>query len=234
MRRRSHTTKVERVSKRTYGQYCALARAFDVIGERWTPLLLRELALGPRRYADLLEGLPGIGTSLLASRLRDLEYEGVICRRRLPPPAARDVYDLTDSGRELAEALVPLARWGAKRMGTRGKDEVFQLEWFLLYMRSVVDPAATVGVHDAYEFHIDDDVFHVIVDDGSIDAQNGPAPRPADLVVATDYETFMGIGSGQLWPGDAKVLKRMHVDGDPTVAQRCMDILAPVRIEADA
>src|SRR5205823_1246922 len=96
--------------KRSYGQYCALARAFDVIGERWTPLLLRELAMGPRRYADLQDGLPGVGTSLLAERLKELEAEGVVRKRFLSPPAARWVYDLTDEGRELAEAMIPLTR----------------------------------------------------------------------------------------------------------------------------
>ena len=144
------------MAKRSYGQYCALARAFDVIGERWTPLLLRELAMGPRRYADLLEGLPGVGTSLLAARLRDLEAEGLVRQRRLPAPAARNVYELTAEGWQLAEALLPLARWGAQRMGMRGKDEAFRLEWFLLFLRATADPALTAGWHDVYEFHVDD------------------------------------------------------------------------------
>src|SRR5436305_320382 len=98
--------------KRSYGQYCALARAFDVIGERWTPLLLRELATGPRRYADLQDALPGVGTSLLSQRLKELEADGVVVKRFLSPPAARWVYDLTDDGHDLAEAMVPLAGWG--------------------------------------------------------------------------------------------------------------------------
>src|SRR5436305_3979365 len=112
------------MSKRSYGQYCALARALDVVGERWTALLLRELATGPRRYADLQEALPGVGTSLLAQRLKELEADGVVVKRFLSPPAARWVYDLTDDGWELAEALVPLARWGLKRMGARHEDEI--------------------------------------------------------------------------------------------------------------
>src|SRR5919106_979619 len=99
------------MAKRSYPQYCALARAFDVIGERWTPLLLRELSVGPRRYADLQVALPGVGTSLLAARLKELEAEGLVRRRFLSPPAARWVYDLTEDGRELADALLPLARW---------------------------------------------------------------------------------------------------------------------------
>src|SRR5437660_3207178 len=98
------------MGKRTYGQYGALARAFDVVGERWTPLLLRDLAMGPRRYADLQESLPSVGTSLLAQRLKELEADGIVVRRFLSPPAARWVYDLTPEGRELAAAMIPLAR----------------------------------------------------------------------------------------------------------------------------
>jgi DNA-binding HxlR family transcriptional regulator len=214
------------MAKRSYGQYCALARAFDVIGERWTPLLLRELAMGPRRYADLAEGLPGIGTSLLAQRLKELEAEGLVCKRFLSPPAARWVYDLTDDGRELAEGLIPLARWGAKRMGPRGKDEAFRLEWFLLFMRAAADPSLTKGWHDAYEFHVDDEVFHVVAEDGRIDAQPGPAPRKPDLTVTTDLDTFVGVGSGELSLDDPKVLDRMQVEGDPDAADRCVRLLA--------
>jgi DNA-binding HxlR family transcriptional regulator len=212
--------------KRSYGQYCSLARAFDVIGERWTPLLLRELMLGPKRYADLLDGLPGIGTSLLATRLRDLEAQGVIRQRRLPAPAARNVYELTDDGVELVEALGPLARWGAKRIGRQGDDEIFRMEWFLLYMRVAADREAARGVHDVYEFHVDDEVLHVIVEDGEVVTGAGPAPRAPDLVMTSDRDTFVGIGSGELDPASPKVAKRMKVDGDPRAAQRCLAILA--------
>ena len=132
------------MAKRSYGQYCALARAFDVLGERWTPLLLRELAIGPRRYADLLEGLPGVSPSLLTQRLRELEEDGIVQRSYLPPPAARAVYELTDDGVGLATALVPLARWGARRLRPRREDETFSLSWVLLFLRATAD--ATVAI----------------------------------------------------------------------------------------
>src|SRR5207253_6396119 len=138
------------MAKRSYGQYCALARAFDVVGERWTPLLLRELAMGPRRFADLLEGLPGLGPSLLVQRLRELEVEGVVAKAYLPPPAARHVYELTDEGRELAEALVPLARWGVRRLGRPREGEAFSFSWMLLFLRATADTEAAHGVHDVY------------------------------------------------------------------------------------
>src|SRR5207249_10868829 len=98
--------------KRSYGQFEGLATALDAVGERWTLLLVRELLLGPRRYKDLLEGLPGIGTNLLARRLKELKGAGVIVKRSLPAPAGSSVYELTDSGRALEPDLIELARWG--------------------------------------------------------------------------------------------------------------------------
>src|ERR671918_1537364 len=91
-----------------YQQYCGAARALDVVGDRWTLLIVRELLLGARRFTDLIDGLPGISRNLLTERLRDLERDGVVTRQELPPPAARQVYDLTDDGRGLAAAIGPL------------------------------------------------------------------------------------------------------------------------------
>src|SRR3712207_3261653 len=100
------------MSGRSYDQFCGLAKALDVLGERWTLLVVRELLLGPKRYSDLLEGLPGIGTNLLAARLKALEASGLVGRRRLPPPAASNVYELTERGRALEPAIFELIRWG--------------------------------------------------------------------------------------------------------------------------
>jgi DNA-binding HxlR family transcriptional regulator len=216
------------MAKRTYGQYCALARAFDVLGERWTPLLLRELAIGPRRYADLLEGLPGVSPSLLTQRLRELESDGVVRRSYLPPPAARGVYELTDEGVELATAMIPLARWGARRLRTRREGEAFSLSWMLLFLRATIDTAAAAGIHDLYELHVDDEVFHVMVDDGRVDARAGAPPRRPDLVVRTDLETFAAIGAGSLVVADAA--DRVQIEGDAEVARRCLGLLAPAAL----
>jgi DNA-binding HxlR family transcriptional regulator len=220
------------MAKRTYGQYCALARAFDVLGERWTPLLLRELAVGPRRYADLLEGLPGVSPSLLTQRLRELEGDGIVQRSYLPPPAARAVYELTDDGVELATALVPLARWGARRLSSRREGETFSLSWVLLFLRATADAAAARGVHDIYEFHVDDHVFHVTVDDGRVDPKAGPAPRRPDLVVRTDLETFAALGAGALAVEDA--VDRLVVEGDADTVQRCLRVLSPAALTVPA
>src|SRR5205807_10513448 len=122
------------MNRRSYGQYCSLARALDIVGERWTLLIVRDLQLAPKRFTDLLDGLPGIGRNLLTARLRYLEHEGLI-RRRQPSSYPRSViYELTDDGQELAFALAPLARWGARRLGARDPDELFRPAWTVTAM----------------------------------------------------------------------------------------------------
>src|SRR6188508_1089348 len=98
--------------RRLYGQRCGVARALDIVGERWTLLLVRELMIGPRRFKDILGGLPGIGTNLLTDRLKDLEQAGVVARRVLPPPAGSTVYELTELGRGLEPVVFALGWWG--------------------------------------------------------------------------------------------------------------------------
>src|ERR671932_1483923 len=129
-----------------YSQYCALARALDVAGDRWTLLIVRELAPGPRRFTDLLDGLPGISRNLLTERLRTLERDGIVARRDLPPPAARQVYELTEDGRDLANAMVPLIAWGARRLGDRKPTESFHARWGALAMATFADREAAKGV----------------------------------------------------------------------------------------
>src|ERR671933_398548 len=111
---------------RRYQQYCALARTLDVVGDRWTLLIVRELAPGPRRFVDLLDGLPGVSRNLLTGRLRALEGAGIVARRELPPPAARQVYELTDDGLDLADAVRPIIAWGARRLGERMPTDTFR------------------------------------------------------------------------------------------------------------
>src|SRR5215208_1271548 len=124
--------------KRSYGQYCTVARALDVVGERWTLLLVRELSTGPKRFKDLLEGLPGIGTNLLASRLKMLEGEGIVRRATLPPPAGSSVYELTGLGRELEPVIVALSRWGARLLDAPHEGDELRAGWAAVAMRSAL------------------------------------------------------------------------------------------------
>src|ERR671915_1744585 len=136
------------MAEHRYQQFCALARALDVAGDRWTLLIVRELAPGPRRFTDLVEGLPGISRKVLTERLRQLERDGVIARGELPPPAARQVYALTDDGRDLAEAMAGLIAWGARRLGDRKPTESFRARWAAAGMAALADREAAKGVSE--------------------------------------------------------------------------------------
>lgn len=213
--------------KRTYGQFCALARALDVVGERWTLLIVRDLMLGPRRFSDLLEGLPGLGPSLLSDRVKLLETEGLVGRSKLPAPAASVVYELTDLGAALGPAVLELANWGVRLLGQKAEGEVFNAAWMGLYIQAAVDPARAVGVREAYEFWIDDQVLHFRIDDGAVEAKEGRAPARPDLVVKTDLQTFVDVGMGRLDPAKAVADERAWVEGDPDALRRALNILQP-------
>src|SRR3954454_19860383 len=133
-----------------YEQYCPVAHALDVVGDRWALLVIRELTQGPKRYTDLADGLPGIGTNILAARLRDLERGGVVAKRTLPPPAASRVYELTEYGRALKPAIRELALWGARTLGPPNADELFP-GWLANALDVVLAPLAPPG---RFEFRI--------------------------------------------------------------------------------
>src|SRR5215831_15975055 len=125
---------------RRYHQYCAVARALDVVGERWTLLIARELLLGPRRFTDLAAGLPGIGSSVLTTRLKELERSGLVVRRTLPPPAASVVYELTDLGRGVGPVLAALAEWGLNVLGPPRDDDQIMSSWLVLGLAVTAEP----------------------------------------------------------------------------------------------
>jgi DNA-binding HxlR family transcriptional regulator len=212
--------------KRSYAQYCALARALDLVGERWTLLVLRELLLGPKRYTDLLDGLPGIGTALLASRLRDLETEGVVRRRKLRPPAGSTVYELTEWGCELEPALIGLARWGGARLGAPGTGEAFRARWLMLAMQTRFDPEAARDVHETYEFRLGEDWFHVRVDDGSVSVHDGVSGG-ASLIIRGEPRTFLEAVMDPEAAGRSVAEGALEIEGDPEALARCRAIFAP-------
>lgn len=209
---------------RTYGQFEGLARALDLVGERWTLLIVRDLLLGPKRYKDLLDGLPGIGTNLLAARLKMLKEQGLVEVKTLPPPAGSAVYELTDRGRALEEPLIDLARWGMQFLAQPAVDDVLRPGWGVLAMRATFQPEAAKGVRETYELRIGADVFHIVVNDGSMEARQGTATHP-DVILDTDLETFLAIGAHQLSPLEAVVSGKARVEGDVAAALRVVDIL---------
>ena len=203
--------------KRSYGQYCTVARALDVVGERWTLLLVRELSTGPKRFKDLLAGLPGIGTNLLTNRLKALEGEEIVRRAKLPPPAGSNVYELTELGRRLEPVIVGLSRWGAKLLDAPREEDDLRAGWAAVAMRSAIGPGTAGGRPGAYEFRIDGEAFHVRVRDGEegegVEARQGSAPDP-DLVVVGDAETFLAVASGRLSPEEAVQSGALRAEGE--------------------
>src|SRR5436305_13119860 len=162
---RSHLRYADGIPARSYSHFCAIARALDALGERWSLLLLREMFFGPKRFAELQQGLPGIGTGVLSQRLRELEQGGVIARRRLPPPAASVVYELTESGRAVDPILVALARWGMDRLDEPRPDDAFRVLWAMYGMRTLFDAEAAAGLRESYEIRIGVEPFHVLFTD---------------------------------------------------------------------
>ena len=207
------------MSEQRYQQYCALARTLDVVGDRWTLLIVRELRPGPRRFTDLVDGLPGISRKLLTERLRDLERDGIIARAQLPPPVARQVYELTDDGRDLATAMAPLIAWGARRIGERRPGESFRPRWPAVAMVGLADREAAKGVSETYQYIVGDSTFHFIVDDGSIELHDGRAEAPS-VVISTDEETWADIVSGKTKTLAAAATGALTITGDRQAFKR--------------
>jgi DNA-binding HxlR family transcriptional regulator len=218
------------VADKLYGQYCGLAKALDLVGERWTLLIIRDLFFGPLRFSDLEERLRGISTSVLTERLNRLEDERLLIRRTLPPPAASKVYELTQDGQELARAMVPLAGWGVRILAAnrRKRTEAFRPTWGFLYLRETFDAAAAHGVHDVYEFHIDDSVISVIVDDGEMRVIEGRTGRSVDVEVYVDATTLIDVGVGRLHGRDAIREGKLRLVGSEAALRRYSSIIRPL------
>ncbi|HEX8051468.1 MAG TPA: winged helix-turn-helix transcriptional regulator [Thermoleophilaceae bacterium] len=208
-----------------YQQYCGLARALDVAGDRWTLLIVRELVPGPRRFTDLIDGLPGISRNLLTERLRALERDGVIAREDLPPPAARQVYGLTADGRDLAEAMTGLIGWGARRLGERDPTDSFRPRWAAMAMANFADREAARGVSETYQYLVGRLAFYFTIDDGAIRLRDGFAHDPA-VTLTTDEETWEAVTSGKVTAASAAATGALTVAGDPRAAKRLGNIFS--------
>lgn len=189
------------MSKR-YDQYCPVCQALGLVGERWALLVVRELLKGPKRYTDLLDGLPGVGTNVLAARLKELEAGGIVRKRKLPPPAASTVYELTEYGQELEEPLYALARWGARSLGPPSKSDHLYPDWGLNAFAALLDPEAARGLTATYVVRVGPETYTVQLDDSQVHVE-AVETAEADLDFATDMETFYGLASGELNPAEA-------------------------------
>jgi DNA-binding HxlR family transcriptional regulator len=196
-----------------YDQYCAIAHALELVGERWSLLVVRELLTGPKRYTDLAGSLPRIGTNVLAARLKELEAGGILTKRRLPPPTPAQVYELTPYGESLRPVMRELALWGIRSLGAPEDDDEFAPGWLQGALDTVFAPMAPDG---SFEFRIGDEVAALV--DGA--ARVGGVEQ-ADVVVESDRKSFYYLFVERRWDG-------VTVHGNRELLERLLDAVAPV------
>ncbi|MGW4546371.1 winged helix-turn-helix transcriptional regulator [Streptomyces violaceorubidus] len=209
--------------RRSYDQYCSAARALDAVGDRWTLLIVRELLAGPRRYTDLHADLPGVSTDVLASRLKDMEREGLTTRRRLPRPGAAYVYELTARGRDLLPVLEALGAWGAEELGERRPTDAVRAHWFALPLLRALREAGTG--EGLVEVRLEEGDFHLYASAPEEGTAQGPvygegaAPGEPDARLVLDAATCVALGRGEIGLREAVRAGRVEVTGDGTAAK---------------
>ncbi|MBO1331297.1 winged helix-turn-helix transcriptional regulator [Streptomyces sp. VRA16 Mangrove soil] len=203
--------------RRSYDQYCAAARALDAVGDRWTLLIVRELLAGARRYTDLHADLPGVSTDMLATRLKDMERDGIAVRRRLPAPASAYVYELTPRGRELLPVLTALGEWGAPALAERRATDAVRAHWLALPLLRQLEGLGEPGVVDV---RLDEGEFHV-----RVGSQEGPVygdgafPGGADVRLTLDAEVGGAVARGELGLTAAVRAGRVALEGTGALAK---------------
>ena len=209
---------------KSYAQFCPVAHALELVGERWALLVVRELLNGPKRYTDLAAALPGIGTNILAGRLRDLERGGIVQKRRLPPPAAASVYELTPYGEELREPLYALARWGARSLGPPTPGDSLAPGWLLNAIRATCkgwdgDPALTFELRGGA-----DEVVTVRFENGEPVVE--PGSSGADVVIETDPATLFCMASREQSVKEAIGAGAVRITGKRSDAERFLSLFS--------
>jgi DNA-binding HxlR family transcriptional regulator len=199
---------------RSYGQYCSLARALDVVGDRWSLLIVRELLLrGPCRYSDLRAGLPGIATNLLAQRLRELEQAGIVRREEAPPPVARTLFALTPRGEELERTLRELGRWGIPLMVEGpGEGDEFRSPWLRLPVELFLRDRAPAQGPLTVELRAGGEPVTVLAAGGELRSRPGPSEDP-DVVVSGPPQPMLALLAGRIAPSEAR-RAGLRLDGD--------------------
>jgi DNA-binding HxlR family transcriptional regulator len=212
---------------RSYGQFCGLARALEIVGERWVVLIIRDLLVGPKRFTDIHHGLPRIPTNVLTARLKELEAAGVIHRRLLPRPAGSVIYELTEYGKELEGVIISLGRWGAKLLDEPRADEIITEDSMIMAMRATFHPEAARDVAADYELHFGPIIIHARVNGGKLEAGAGVIKSP-DLIIEAG-PAIKDLMAGVITPAEAVKKKIVHLKGDVSLLEPFAKIF---RIEA--
>ncbi|MBC6468172.1 winged helix-turn-helix transcriptional regulator [Actinomadura alba] len=207
--------------RRSYNDPCGIARGLNLVGERWALLVVRELLLGPKRFTDLHRGLPTASQNVLSQRLRELEQDGVIRRRKLGPPVGTWVYELTEWGYDLEPVLAHLGRWGSRAPVTSTAES--SADSLILAMRDLFVSHLAEGMRGSYELRLGDDRFRAEVADGRIELIRGSAERP-DAVVETDVATLWGLILGEHRIDDTLRSGHVTLEGDHRAGTRFIDL----------
>jgi DNA-binding HxlR family transcriptional regulator len=203
--------------RRSYDQYCALSRSLDVVGERWTLLIVRELLTGPCRYTDLHADLPGVSTDILAARLKAMESDGLVTRRRLPPPGAATVYELTSRGRALVPALTALAEWGTAELEDPRPTDALRAHWFALpVMRRLTELAAPH--HGVVNVRIGEGGFHVLMGTSDPARYGHGLAESADAQITLDTPACVAFARGEATLTELVKDGRATIDGATPLA----------------
>jgi DNA-binding HxlR family transcriptional regulator len=210
--------------KRTYGDPCGIARALDVIGERWALLVVRELLLGPKRFTDLRAGLPHLSPDVLSQRLRELEQAGLVRRGKLPPPASVRVYELTDRGRQLEPVLLALGRWGSRVPLPPDSGEL-GVDALIVALETLYDPTRTDGlIGSSFELRVGEHRFRARPTEARLDVTREAAAQDSVATIAADPGTLQRV----LWRGepmrDAIRSNQLVVSGDRRAAERFLKL----------
>lgn len=203
---------------KSYRQFCSVAKALDVIGDRWALLAVRELLLGPRRYTDLAEGLPGIGTNVLSTRLRELEASGIVAQRRLAAPTPATVYELTDDGRDLRAVVDALAQWGAGRLDGPAADDAVEPRWFLTSLAATLDPAR-LDDDGVFALRVEGEPFTLEVRTGRLTVSHGAPPDPMATLTGALRDFFATSR------GDRTAARRLIIDGNRRVGRSLVEAI---------
>ena len=203
---------------RTYNEACGIPRALDRIGERWALMVVRELVLGPKRFTDIKQSLPHASPNVLTQRLKELEQSGVVRKRKLPPPASVQVYELTEWGAELDRVLLELGRWGARAPMNAG-EPTMSFDAHLLSLLTLFDRRRAGDFHARLELRLGDEVFRAEVGDGQLDIRRGTSLEP-DAVVKTDAGTLLAISHGRRELADALAAGEIEIQGDEQAVAR--------------
>lgn len=209
-------------TRQSYGQFCGLARALEIVGERWALLIVRDLLVGPRRFLELQRGLPRVPVNVLSTRLAELEHTGIIRRRAAADGDETDVYELTEQGRGLEDVVLALGRWGVAFLGTPQATDIVTPESVIMAMRTAFRPEAARGQRVSYELRLAEFVIHLRVEDGTLQAAAGPLPD-ADLVIEPG-QALKGLLTGEVSPAQVLADGTVRVVGEASLLTRFIEL----------